>query len=111
MPRVISEYYFSNANISVGVNGVYSKTLILLISNIFSKSKSEINLRNKKDFYSPRINTVYWGSNSLSYLGPKIWNIVPVEIKFKIKIKEWKPENCPCKFCKPYINGIGNGFI
>ena len=62
-----------------------------------SKSKSELNLRNKKDFDTPRINTVYWGSNSLRYLGPQIWNIVPVDIKAspnlaksKIKIKEWK---------------------
>ena len=75
-----------------------------IICNIFSKSKSELNLRNKKDFDTPRINTVYWGSNSLRYLGPQIWNIVSDDIKasptlarFKTTIKERKPENCQCR--------------
>ena len=26
---------------------------------------------------------------------------------FKIKITKWKPENCPCRLCKVYINNIG----
>lgn len=43
-----------------------------IICDIFSKSKkTRWNLRNQKDFETPRINTVYWGSVSSRYLGPQ----------------------------------------
>ena len=51
---------------------------------------------------------------TISYLGPKIWDILPNEIKeketleaFKVAIKKWKPENCPCRLCKCFIAGVG----
>ena len=25
---------------------------------------------------------------------------------FKNKVNKWKPENCPCRLCKVYINNI-----
>ena len=41
---------------------------------------------------------------------PKIWNLVPKEMKqiptlneFKAKIKIWKLENCPCRLCRTYL--------
>ena len=44
---------------------------------------------------------------SVRYLGPKIWEIIPTHIKeldandkFKVTIKNWKPESCPCRLCK-----------
>ena len=63
------------------------------------------------------------GSESLSYLGPNIWDSIPTEFKqesslkhfkqesflkhFKESMKLWKPLHCPCKLCKTYINGLG----
>ena len=48
-----------------------------------------------------------------SVLGPKIWDIVPIELKqsetansFKREIEKWKPENCPSRLCRPYIQNI-----
>ena len=56
----------------------------------------------------------YLLTESLSFLGPKIWNLVPEEIKtsetvdiFKNKIKKWIPENCPCRLCKTYVRVSG----
>ena len=50
--------------------------------------------------------TVYNGTESVSYLGPKIWDIVPEEYNtmnslnsFKESIKNWVPLNCPCRLC------------
>ena len=44
------------------------------------------------------------GFESISYLGPKIWEILSSEIQecetifeFKNKAKSWNPINCPCK--------------
>ena len=49
-----------------------------------------------------------------SFVGPKIWDIIPGNIKkassftiFKNKIKSWVPEGCPCKLCKYYVQGLG----
>ena len=43
-------------------------------------------------------------TESLSYLAPKIWDLVPKELKdlsslgaFKKIIKKWKPQDCLCK--------------
>ena len=52
-------------------------------------------LRNNPDFAVPTVKTVHKGLESLSYLGPKIQELLPVEIKetetfsqFKAKIKK-----------------------
>ena len=52
-------------------------------------------------------------TESLPLLGPKIWDIVPTELKevkplsaFKSGIKNWWPQNCPCKLCKRYLPNI-----
>ena len=75
---------------------------------------SSYDLRNKKDFLLNPIRKVNYGSKTVSYLGPKIWNLVPTEIKkeeslsaFKRKIKQWVPEDCPCILCKRYIQYVG----
>jgi hypothetical protein len=63
---------------------------------------------------SRKINSTFFGSESLSYLAPKIWELVPSEIKksttldiFKTKIKKWIPNKCPCRICRVYIQGVG----
>ena len=65
-------------------------------------------------FITRNVRTVKYGTETLSHLSPKIWAIIPSEIKnetnFKVfvrKIKLWQPENCPCKLCRTYIDGVG----
>ena len=72
------------------------------------------NTRNKRTLNSRNIRTVHFGSETLSHLAPKIWELVPEEIKklesvasFKNAIKEWKPANCPCRLCRTYIFQVG----
>ena len=54
-------------------------------------------LRNNPDFVVPIVKSVDKGLESLSYLGPKIWELLPLEIEgdtflqFKVKIKMWNP--------------------
>ena len=66
------------------------------------------------NFSSRKIRTTKYGIETPSYLGPKLWNLVPNEYKtiesladFQAKIKTWVPENCPCRLCKTYIHQIG----
>ena len=86
-----------------------------ITSDIFKeRTNNQYNLRNCNDFVIPRVHTVYHGTESITYLGPKIWDIVPEEIKqkkslnsFKESIKKWKPIKCPCRLCKVYLDGVG----
>ena len=41
-------------------------------------------------FRIPSIHTVYHGSESISFLGPKIWNILPDEIKQQTSLSSLK---------------------
>ena len=72
------------------------------------------NTRNKRKFHSRAIKSVTFGSETLSHLAPKIWELVPVEIKnvesvacFKRAIKKWKPTNCPCRLFRTYVFQVG----
>ena len=65
-------------------------------------------------FRSRPIRTVNFGSEALSHLAPKIWELIPEKFKtlesvasFKIAIKKWKPDNCPCRLCREYIYQVG----
>ena len=69
---------------------------------IFSQTIQEYNFKQNWDFMILSLNIVYHGSESTSYLGSKIWEIVFVKNnkfnllnRFKIKIRNWVPENCP----------------
>ena len=62
----------------------------------------------------PKINTVRFGEVTLKFVGNKIWNLIPPEIKyvealdvFKKLIKYWAPEKCPCRLCRQFIQGVG----
>ena len=83
------------------------------VNGIFEIKNIEYNLRNNSNFKSRRINCLIWYYN-LTYLGPKIWNIVPKDIKkseslnvFKFKIKKWIPGDCPCRLCRPFSQHFG----
>ena len=61
-----------------------------------------------------KVRSVFHGSESILYLGPKIWDIVPLDLKeltsvvaFKKGIKEWKPKICLCRLCKKYVSNLG----
>ena len=85
-----------------------------IMAELFEQRNENYNLRNYNPFTIPAVRTVHHGSESISFLGPKIWNILPDDIKnakslniFKTKIKSWKPENCPCRLCRVYIQNVG----
>ena len=85
-----------------------------IVSDIFTQTTQHYNFRQNRDFRIRSVKSVYHGSESISYLGPKIWEIVPAKIKetnslnsFKIEIRKWLPQSCPCRLCKQYISGVG----
>ena len=68
------------------------------------------NLQHTSHFSTDPIHSAYNGTESASYLRPKIWEQIPTEIKnkdsldgFKQEIKKWKPTECPCRICKTFV--------
>ena len=48
---------------------------------IFSEIFHRHNLQINSDFAMPNVKSIFHGSESILYLGPKIWDIVPLELK------------------------------
>ena len=71
--------------------------------------------RSPLEFYNYDIpKSFLYGEEMLRSLGPKVWHILPSDIKslqnlviFKNRIKLWIPKNCPSRLCKPYIANLG----
>ena len=70
--------------------------------------------RNELRFKSRNIRTARYGIETAAFVGSKTWSYMASELKkstslneFRSKIKNWKPENCPCNLCKIYLQGIG----
>ena len=85
-----------------------------IVREIFQERRVPYNLRSDNNFASRHVNSVYHGTESLSFLGPKIWEQKPSELEalesldiFKTQIKKWIPLNCPCRLCRTYLPQIG----
>ena len=65
-------------------------------------------------FNRSNANYVKYGTETITSLGAAIWNILPNDCKeltflstFKLKIKNWETDECPCRLCKTYIQRVG----
>ena len=70
------------------------------MNDIFKlRGEETYNLRKLSQFYRPNENSVYNATESVPFLGPIIWNLVPNELKdignlaaFNKAIRKWLPE-------------------
>ena len=82
-----------------------------ILTEIFPQKESNYSLRNSTTLQGRSIKTVMYGSETISSLGPKIWDILPTELKkkivsptlFKKKTREWAPKNCQLRLCNTYV--------
>ena len=79
----------------------------------FQNRELQYNLKANSNLSSRQAHSVYHGTESLSFLEPKIWELVPDDTKqseslkiFKYKIKKWVPSKCPCRLCRIYLQNI-----
>ena len=101
--------------LAIEINKVINCISPEIMKKIFQLKDKDI-YHSKFPFKSRNIRTVNYGTQSLGYLGPKIWSIIPENMKqvnslkeFKTNIKKWKPVGCPCRLRKNYV--YGEGFI
>ena len=86
-----------------------------IVNEIFRiRNETSYELRQRLSFHTPSVNTVFSGTESIRFLGPKIWELVPNNIKypqnlgdFKTTIKKWKPISCPCRVYETYLHRVG----
>ena len=77
------------------------------MKDVFKTKANYYNTLNAVIFSKRNVKTVICGLQTISYMGPKIWYLVPNEMKqvatlneFKAKIKIWKLEDCPHRLSK-----------
>ena len=70
------------------------------------KDQPQCNLRYNSLFSRPLVKSVYKGTESLSFFGPAIWDILPNAYKdipdlnsFKVALMKCRPVNCPFRIC------------
>ena len=52
-----------------------------IMKELFAPKMISYDLRNNNSFKRRRVKSVWYGTESVSFLGPKIWDLVPNEIK------------------------------
>ena len=77
------------------------------MNEIFVERNNNYSLQGNNVLTRRRVNSVRYGTETVSFLAPKIGDILPKDIKdsesidiFKRKIKKLIPWVCPCKLCK-----------
>ena len=85
-----------------------------ILNDIFVPVSRPYNFRRNDTLQRRRVNSVRHCTESVSFLGPKIWDLVPSDIKlsqslsiFKRKIKKLVPLQCPCRLWKTYLQHVG----
>ena len=75
------------------------------------ENSNNFNLRKNRGFKPGNTKTVYYGTETISVLGPKLWIILPDEYKnstslkeFKTKIKNWVPLNSNAVYARHTFN-------
>ena len=58
----------------------------LPLKSIFPLSNNHYNLRSESVFKSVNIRIVHYGSETISFTGPKIWELIPYDMKKKYQV-------------------------
>ena len=70
---------------------VKSEWAPMITANAFTTIlENHYNPRNYTGFRLPFARTVYHGTESISYLGPRIWDIVPIKLKNAQSLNSFK---------------------
>ena len=113
--KSVSTHHKNIHALAIEMFKVYTKTSPEIMQEVFQiKDQGHYFLRNQRDFAIPTVKLLNYGLESIRFFGPKIWESLPNNLKnkestesFKVAIKEWKPESCPCRPCKTYLQNIG----
>ena len=86
-----------------------------IMQDIFeTKIKITTKILVMRQHFPQKILKQLYGIQTIPYMAPKIWDLLPKKMKqvttlneFKAKIKIWKLKNCPCPLCRTYLPQTG----
>ena len=112
--KSLTAYYRNFQKLAIEMYKVKNELCLKFLLDLFKEVTHPYNFRNSLICGSYKIKTVRYGTETITYHGPKIWSIIPDEIKgsasletFRQKVKLWKPNSCPYSICKKYIAIVG----
>ena len=84
------------------------------MKEIFIEKHSTYGLRSCHNLLLPQARTTRYGLEMVSFLGSRLWQALPNNLKqsdtlssFKRRIKSWKGEECNCRLCRPLLAQVG----
>ena len=87
----VSIHYRNLRALATEMYRIYNGMAPEIVTEIFPlRPQGQYNLRSWSDFTLPIVRTVNYGIESIRYLGPKIWEIIPANIKEEDKIERFK---------------------
>ena len=82
------------------------------MNNVFKINQTvPYDLRKRKVLQSRNPSPVRHGTETISYIAPKIWPLVPETNKNRDRLKSFKQKikgkpDCPCRLCKVYLQHV-----
>ena len=84
------------------------------MEHVFKFKNLTYNFWNAETLNRSNVNSITYGTETITFFGAKIWKILPNNCKelrslsmFKSRIKYWGTDKCPCRLYKTYIQRIG----
>ena len=84
-----------------------------IMKEVFEIGNRNYNFRHDFLIKQCDIRSVYYGTETASFIGPKIWNTLPNSCKdatslksFKVNLKWWIPESCPYRLCRTFLLNV-----
>ena len=84
------------------------------MQKLFDVRNITTDLRKQTSWIVPKTRTVNFGTETIRYRGPLIWESLPSSLRdsksleeLKTKIRLLKKIDCTCRLCKNYIASIG----
>ena len=113
--KSVSIHHKNKHALAIQVFRVYTKTSPGIMQEVFQlKDQGYYFLRNQRDFMIRTVKSINYGLESIRFLGQKILESLPNDLKnkesigsLKMDINESKPESCRCRLSKIYLQNIG----
>ena len=83
-------------------------------TQVFEEKNVAYTFRESNSLALPKVETTSYGIDTIRYIGKKLWQALPNEIKesqsldiFKQKVKLMRNFDCSCRLCKNFVPSIG----
>ena len=65
------------------------------MTEVFRLKSRSFNTRHKSEFHRRNVKTAIYVSETLSSLGPQIWNLIPIELRNLTSLNAFKVKSSP----------------